>query len=241
LRPYTRSLNPTTDYPVLAPWTPGLKDFMGEFARGGVPFRNDHEHRLWEYGSIMQQLTELHVPKTASILDTGSGASYFPPYLKARAGYEGIVVSDSMGYGDITEWLRAQCFFLGITIPLVVAPVEHLGLDDDSFDVTMCISVIEHLPAEQYEAGLRELHRVTKPGGLLFITSDYFRSQAHSLTSPALGMQHTRYDAAKVRAIPKLIDVEWVDNGSPVGVTDLKYHGDYVNNYSFVNMCLRKR
>jgi len=235
---YNQALHPD-DYVALAPWREPLQAF--ERSRmAGLNYRKDHTHREWEYARIMRQLTELfpdRTPASIRILDTGSGASYFIPYLKI-CDYD-VVTSDSMTYGDITEWLRAQCFALNITIPLVVAPVERLGLEDNQWDVTMCISVIEHLPVTEFENGLRELYRVTKPGGYLFITSDYFRDEASALKSPSLGIQNNRfYPHSAQQKIDDVIDVEWI------GGTNLTYRempeAETVNGHSFVNFCFRK-
>lgn len=233
---YNRALH-TDDYAELELGLAYLHAHEKRLQQKSVPYRKDHTHREWEYARILQQLWDLF-PDVATqhqvrILDTGSGASYFPPLLKVL-GYD-IAVSDSMDYGDITDWLRQQCFALDITIPLIVAPVQRLGLEDNKWDVTMCISVIEHLAVEQFQTGLRELWRVTKPGGYLFITSDYFENEERALQSPSLGIQHNRFYPHTAEAmINDAIDVEWV------GGVDLTYRGDFVNGHSFVNFVLRK-
>jgi hypothetical protein len=56
-RPYTRSLDPG-DYQYLS-HAHFLRLFVAEMTRTGVPHREWHEHRLWEYASIMQQLEDL--------------------------------------------------------------------------------------------------------------------------------------------------------------------------------------
>lgn len=261
--PYNRALHPDDyEHPSLAPHVAALRVFEQRLARTGAPYRKDHQHREWEYGQVIRQLVEQGIvpgagqvvdvesrergpdrPWAPRILDTGSGASYFPPMLK-MLGYD-ITVSDSMDYGDTTDWLRRQCFGLGIEIPLVIAPVQKLGLESDQWDVTMCISVIEHVAVDQFAAGLCELVRVTKPGGFIFITSDFFRDEPHALTSPSLGCQHNRF--YEHNALGKILDV--VGHAvRPVGGADapdsmpqgLRYRGDFVNGHSFVTFCLQK-
>lgn len=238
--PYNRALH-GDDYRQLDPYVATLREFERKLQ--GVNYRKDHQHREWEYAQALQQLADLfprRVPASISVLDTGSGASYFPLLLKVQ-GYD-VTVNDSMAYGDTTEWLRAQCFHLDkvtgreIRIPLVVAPLERLGLPDNTFDVTMCISVIEHLPTTEFANGLRELWRVTTPGGYLFLTSDYFKNWDHAKTSPSLGIQHNLfYPHTAERMINNVIDVEWV------GGVDLTYHEPgLINGHSFVTFCLRK-
>lgn len=241
---YNRVLH-TDDYAALEPWVKPLQEFEQRLARTGAPYRKDHQHREWEYGSILQQLEQLGVPKTARILDTGSGACYFVPYLKV-SGWEGIVCSDSMDYGDITEWLRKQCYALDITVPMLQAPVQKLGTEDNYWDVVMCISTIEHLDVRVFEEGLRELYRTCKPGGYIFITSDFFESEERAMTSPCLGMQHTRFNPTNVdqKITSVLPNIEWVDGPHDRRAADVPgswaYRGDFVNNYSFINMCFRK-
>lgn len=184
---------------------------------------------------MMQQLDELYVPKDAAIIDVGSGGSFFPPYLATVGGYRNLSLTDSMGYGDITKDVAVQGSHYGVTLPLYDLLVEDMSmLPTDEFDVTMCVSTIEHVDADKHDQGLRELHRVTKPGGYIFITSDYFRDLRQFELSPSRGLQHTAYTKEFVLDLPQKIDAEFV------GETDLDYRGDFVHNYSFVNICLRK-
>jgi ubiquinone/menaquinone biosynthesis C-methylase UbiE len=234
-RPYTRSLDPS-DYAFL-PHAEPLRSFERDMRASGVGHRDWHEHRLWEYASILQQLEELGVPKTASLVDVGSGGSFFPPYLAAVAGWSNVTLTDSMKYGDVTGDVASQRSHYGIALPLYDVPCEDMvTLASDAFDVAMCISTIEHVDAAHHDRALAELCRVTKPGGYIFITSDYFRDAGqHFESSPSRHLQFTAYTADFVRAIPTMIPANFV------GGTDLEYRGNFVHTYSFVNICLRKR
>jgi ubiquinone/menaquinone biosynthesis C-methylase UbiE len=234
MRPYTRSLHPD-DYGFL-PHAGSLRAFERELCACGVGHREWHEHRLWEYASMLQQLEELGVPKDATILDVGSGGSFFPPYLATVGGYPHVSLTDSMKYGDITPDVVSQRAHFGIALPLYDVLCEDMRvIPDGTFDVVMCISTIEHVDANQHDAALRELCRVTTPGGLIFITSDYFRDRAQYEASPSRHLQFTAYMKDFVLTLPSLIPADFV------GETDLDYRGDFVHTYSFVNICLRKR
>ena len=236
MRPYTRSLDPA-DYAFLT-HVEGLRAFERSMAQEGVPHREWHEYRLWEYASIMQQLDELKALVTAEIVDVGAGASFFDPYLALR--YPKLVEIDSMKYGDVTAMVAAQRAAYGVELPLYDLPLEDLspqpeigwGDATDKFDVTMCISTIEHI--DRHDDALWELRRITKPGGYIFITSDYFRDLTQWEASPSKGLQVTPYTKDYVLSFPKRFNLEFV------GETDLDYRGDFVHNYSFVNICLRK-
>lgn len=234
-RPYTRSLD-SQDYAFL-PHAEWLRVFEGGMT---APHCLWHEHKLWENASIMQQLEELKVPKDARILDVGSGGMFFPPYLAAVGGYRNLTLTDSMAArNDLDDMIHAQEVAYGVDMPLHVLPAEDMSsIASESFDVVMCISTIEHVDAEHHDDALREICRLTKPGGLIFITSDYFQSgaqgKAQHQASPYVAGQATAYTKELVLGLPNIIDVDFV------GDTDLDYRGDFVHNYSFVNICLRK-
>jgi SAM-dependent methyltransferase len=61
--------------------------------------------------------------------------------------------------------------FDGPGVPLAQVDLEHepLPYRDGEFDVVTCSEVVEHL--ENYRALVREAYRVTKPGGLLVLTT----------------------------------------------------------------------
>lgn len=232
VRPYTRSLHPQ-DYEFLAKWNEPLVQFQQTMTREKVPHREWHPHRFWEYSSILQQLEELTVPRDAEILDVGSGGCFFAPYLAMQ--YPALTLTDSMKYGDVSGIIKAQRDKYGVALWLHDMLAEDMSLlPDEKYDVTMCISTIEHVAADRHNDALHELWRVTKPGGFIFITSDYFRDMEQFERSPSRHLQFTAYTEQFVNEIPALIDVDFV------GETDLAYCGDFVHSYSFVNICLRK-
>lgn len=50
--------------------------------------------------------------------------------------------------------------------PDIVGDIAHIPCDDASYDAVVCLSVLEHV--EYPREGVREIHRVLKPGGVLF-------------------------------------------------------------------------
>jgi SAM-dependent methyltransferase len=237
MRPYNRSLHPD-DYEFLADYIAPLQHFQEGMLARGVPHREWHPHRFWEYASILQQLRELEIPRDAEMIDIGSGASFFDPYLAGI--YPLLCCTDSMKYGDVRPMVQAQRAAYGVSLPLYDLLLEDMsakpeigwGGATDKFDVTMCISTIEHV--DGHDAAFRELVRITKPGGLIFITSDYFRDLEQWEASPSRHLQVTPYMQASVEALPAKFGVEFV------GPTDFAYRGDFVHSYSFVNICLRR-
>lgn len=238
MRPYTRSLH-TDDYQFLQRYVDPIAAFQRDMATRGVPHREWHTHRLWEYASVMQQLEQLDVARFAEIIDVGAGASFFDPYLATH--FPLLCCTDTEKYGDHTRMVRDQRAAYGVSLPLYNLAIEDMsprmeigwGGATDKFDVTMCISTIEHV--DDHDAGFRELVRITKPGGFIFITSDYFRDPEHFEQSVSRHLQVTDYNEQFVLSLPDRFPVDFV------GETDLAYAGDFVHNYSFCNVCLRKR
>jgi ubiquinone/menaquinone biosynthesis C-methylase UbiE len=52
---------------------------------------------------------------------------------------------------------------------MAVGDIEHLGFDDDHFDIALVNEVLEHVPDDR--RGIREVYRVLKPGGLIVVFS----------------------------------------------------------------------
>lgn len=236
MRPFTRSLHPS-DYNFLpdAAW---IGRFVKQMVRDGVPHREWHEHRLWEYASMLQQLRFLNVPCDAELIDVGAGASFFDPYL-AQA-YPNLCCTDSMKYGDCTSMVEAQRHAYGVGLPMYDLMLEDMsarldlgwGGAEAKFDVTMCISTIEHV--DDHDKAFAELVRITKPGGYIFITSDYFKSEAHWELSISKHLQVTPYTEEFILELPRRFPVKFV------GDVDLEYKGNFVHNYSFCNICLQR-
>jgi SAM-dependent methyltransferase len=78
------------------------------------------------------------------VLDVGCGDEPYRPYFADAAEYVGV---------DIDESARAD----------LIGPAERLPVDDGSFDLVLCIQVLEHV--EDPAAAVQELHRVVRPGG----------------------------------------------------------------------------
>jgi SAM-dependent methyltransferase len=119
------------------------------------------ERHWWYRGrrSVLNAVLEgVELPAGALLLDAGCGSGRTLDEL-ARLGSSvrgmelnpvGVAAARARGH-EVAE-----------------APVERIPHPDGSFDLVTCLDVIEH--TDDDVASLRELHRVTRPGGRLVVT-----------------------------------------------------------------------
>jgi SAM-dependent methyltransferase len=78
------------------------------------------------------------------VLDVGCGVKPYEPFFAEAAAYVGVDVVETP-YADL------------------VGPAEALPVDDASYDLVLCIQVLEHV--DDPRRAVEELWRVTRPGG----------------------------------------------------------------------------
>ncbi len=94
--------------------------------------------------SYWHQIDEIVKLKPKKILEIGVGNKFVSNYLKSR-GFNITTI-------DIDKRLK----------PDVVGDILKLPFKDQSFDVIVCYEVLEHIPYENLQRALREMHRVSK-------------------------------------------------------------------------------
>ena len=92
-------------------------------------------------------------------LDIGPGEGRMISMFRKEFGFE----TSACDYTDEMMKLPDQ------KLEIVDLNVEKLPYDDDTFDVVTATEVIEHL--EHFRGVMREVYRVTKPGGLCVLTT----------------------------------------------------------------------
>ena len=102
-------------------------------------------------------------PEAGSVLDVGCGTGRVGRALRA-VGFAGMLAGLDISEASLEVARRS-----GAYASLRPADLqERLPLEDDSFDVVVCVGVMTYLP--DTEAVWRELVRVTRPSGLVAVT-----------------------------------------------------------------------
>ncbi len=161
--------------------------------------------RRWEYPWAILS-TDLE--PGLCVLDAGCGGSPLPIYL-AKRGYDCFATDpDIMNPLDPSKYkgIHKKCinvrrfikhrmfrYFGGslgdgyynlatrhnVSITYKKESIQEMSFEDNFFDRVFCISVIEHVPKEEWSICIEQLMRVVRPGGKLIITLDIFYDDLH--------------------------------------------------------------
>ncbi len=125
--------------------------------------------RQWEYPYVFQQIKRYGTKNSGTtILDAGSGITFFPFFIHKELKQAGIRCCD---YDEQLEPLYSRITAdRSADLQFRHADLHRLPYEERSFDIIYCISVLEH--TIDHLTILREFRRVLKPGGRLIVTFD---------------------------------------------------------------------
>jgi ubiquinone/menaquinone biosynthesis C-methylase UbiE len=121
---------------------------------------------LGQRGRVFDRLVDASgAQRGDQVLDVGCGSGYFSRRLAPVVGPGGAVVGIDPSQ-PMLDYARqhapANCTFRA-------AGAEDLPLGDGSFDLVVSSLAFHHIPTEHRGDAIRELFRVLRPGGRLFI------------------------------------------------------------------------
>ncbi len=119
--------------------------------------------------ALRQQIADLiRYQPGEKVLDVGCGTGSLTLVAKERVGRAGSVHGIDPAPRQI-ERARAKTARRGLPIDFQLGVIEKLPFPDQTFDVAQSTFAIDHVPADLQRQGLKEIARVLKPGGRLFI------------------------------------------------------------------------
>jgi ubiquinone/menaquinone biosynthesis C-methylase UbiE len=118
-----------------------------------------------------------HVKEAAEILDVGCGIGVGPARAARMYGCRVVGVDISK---QMIEWSRRRAREEGVEdrIEFLVADVLALPFEAERFDATLCESVLAFVADK--EQAIRELVRVTKPGGYVGLNEAFLLTETPS-------------------------------------------------------------
>ena len=149
---------------------------------------NSYWWLVGKYEIIMDCIARLvTVDAQATVLDAGCGPGNLLDRLRACGNVTGSDLSlDALRFCSSRGYRR-----------LLRSRLDHLALRSETFDLVTAIDVLEHMPDDL--AGLREIHRVLRPGGFVVLTVPAF--QVLWGEHDELYGHYRRYRTQQVRAL----------------------------------------
>ncbi len=102
------------------------------------------------------------------VLDVATGTGRLPLALLEQPGFQGQIVALDLSRRMLAQ-AAAKLVPFGERVRLMHHPAEALPFPDATFDLVTCLEALEFMMDAR--AVLRELIRVTRPGGLLVLTN----------------------------------------------------------------------
>ena len=123
--------------------------------------------RSFNWGDFTTALLSLPLKKGSKILDLGCGNGRVYELLKDKGiEYYGL---------DISEELIKKAKRSIAKGHFIVGDLLHTPYKDGEFDIVLCVATLHHIPSkEAREKAIKEIYRVTKPGGHILLTFWYF-------------------------------------------------------------------
>jgi SAM-dependent methyltransferase len=124
------------------------------------------EQNFWWYRGMRKILFRMMDPllpgrRMARVLEAGCGTGYFSQILQKERGWP-VIPMDISGEG--LRYARD----LGVERP-VQGDVCDLPFAAGAFDLTLSLDVLVHLPPGEEQRAIKEMARVTAPGGLVVV------------------------------------------------------------------------
>lgn len=129
-----------------------------------VSLRNEADMAFRRRALILLEWLDLQDHE--DVLDCGCGMGF---YLMAMGGLRSLRLTGVDGDEARLAWARRE----RVPAALVRSDIQRLPFLDGSFDKILMSEVLEHLPDDA--AGLRELHRILRPGGILALSVPHAR------------------------------------------------------------------
>lgn len=151
----TTDLRSTTPLPLMGRVERAYVETYGEDPPGGGWFKPDDWLRV---SRVFERMD-----KGGDVLDVGSGAGQFVNCLAMSGDFTSTTTIDPIRFHKYME--------LSDDISRFDISIADMKFDDDSFDVVVCMEVLEHLPEDIFRKAIAELRRVCR--GQLIITVPY--------------------------------------------------------------------
>lgn len=161
---------------ILKNWTE-IGDSINNLKKAGLQLHSEPV-KCWDFNNIREILLERDRDKNARIVDLGCGPSSYGcltmEFLRS-IGYKNLVGIDLHipFYSRVITLIRGWTKYRTLRpYQMKSADILSTGLKSKTVDVAILLSVVEH--GVDFEGMFRELNRIMKIGGIIYISTDYW-------------------------------------------------------------------
>jgi len=154
------------------------------FMPHNIKWNKEKVNNFWNYYVNNSKLSELsvaqdlgeeiiklvlkYIKKDGNNLDYGCGAGYLMKYLFDKRIFCQGLDSSIDSIQKVKRKFKENKFFKGI---ILSTGFLNDNIADNSYDFVFCIETVEHIIPEELSLFFRELYRIVKPGGYLFVST----------------------------------------------------------------------
>jgi ubiquinone/menaquinone biosynthesis C-methylase UbiE len=124
------------------------------------------------YVEIPLGISSLACNTQEKILDLGSGTSPLPLYLRYR---DHTIIAFDHSLKELKNLRTLSQYETDDPKPLMLinGDLRKLPFHSNVFDKIFCVSTIEHIPEDGDTESMKEIWRILKPGGHLFLSTEF--------------------------------------------------------------------
>jgi ubiquinone/menaquinone biosynthesis C-methylase UbiE len=123
------------------------------------------DYQSWFINELKLLERLININTNTKILDVGCGTGWFT-LLTRKKGLNCIGYDRNWQLIEYAkEWSRRE----DIDAKFVEGDITKINFVDEAFDLCFCMSALEHV--KDWKSALKELHRVLRPGGLLYVNT----------------------------------------------------------------------
>ncbi|HKA91983.1 MAG TPA: methyltransferase domain-containing protein [Haliangiales bacterium] len=159
-----------------------------------------HGSKNWEYLYAIDKIRSHFGDRRLKLLDAGAGRGALSLYFGA-AGHDSHICDLDYAAHSHTGLAYENRFLAAAQgkVSFRFGSMFNLPYEGESFDVVMCISVVEHLTLKRF--AIRELLRVLRPDGLLVLTFDLMSARGDHAALAADGNRVEIWDENQLETI----------------------------------------
>jgi 2-polyprenyl-3-methyl-5-hydroxy-6-metoxy-1,4-benzoquinol methylase len=143
------------------------RDYYFSVCLGSEEFKKSNGTVI--HSRLIKLLGTIPLKENVKILDIGCGRGDISHFF-AKNGYTTVGVDYAPEAIRIAKGIKKKASqSVKKKLSFYLMDVKDLAFKDNTFDIVICIDVLEHLYPEEVEIALNEISRVTKNDGIIFI------------------------------------------------------------------------